>query len=233
MFRSSIVRFRFSNRCFSNTAFNLKKRKDNVKKEQTPDVSEAIDIDKILNIPQVTEKFDSIISKFQKHLLEIKLGKSNPNVFNNVKITIDDKKNDSVLFTDLASTSLKGRNFIITVFDPKNSSKIINSILNLNYNAQIDSTNNYTIKVPLPPINTESKQNSVKLLKKSFENFKSGPTSLASIRHDIKTKLSKVLKLNNLNDTDKLKLDHFEKIHKSYNEKLLHVLKKGEVEIMK
>lgn len=216
---------------FTNSSINFAKKskgkKNEVVEEETVEEGPSIDID------EVTDKFKLVIEKFTKHSNEVKLGKANPRIFD--KLLVDSNEGE-VPFTSVAQTSVKGRNFIITVFDPINSKHIINTILGsgLNLNAQVDPANNYTLKVPLPPVNTETKKESVKTLKETFEKYKHGSkSSLSSIRTDVKHKYQKQLKKKKPTDAQQKELDGFEKVHKQYNEKLGEILKAAEIAIMK
>lgn len=203
-------------------AKNKKSKKSPKNDEQSPS-NEALEID----FNQISEKFEKIIDKFSKKANEIKLGKTNPNMFDNLDIKLSD--NQTYKFNSLAQTSIKGRNLMITVFDPSNNQNIINGILNskLNLNPQLDPHTNM-LKVPLPPITTETKQENIKLLKSQFEQFKnSNSNSLNSIRLDYKQKITKKLKQKK-SDQEMDQLKQFENLHKEYLDKLTKIFKTNE-----
>lgn len=219
-------------RSFTISPISYAKKSKNKPVEQEPQEVE-VDQGPLIDIADAIEKFKAVIEKFTKQANEVKLGKANPKIFD--KLLVNSNEGE-VPFTSVAQTSVKGRNFIITVFDPVNSKHIINTILGsgLNLNAQVDPANNYTLKVPLPPVNTETKKESIKHLKEIFEKFKHGPTkSLSSIRSDVKHKVQKKLKKKRPSDDQQKELNDFEKVHKQYNEKLAEILKAAEIAIMK
>lgn len=210
-----------------------KNNKKSKKLKRDNDDSEPNDSDGVtIDFTEVRAKFDKVLDKFTKRANEIKLGKTNPNMFDNLDIKLSD--NQVYKFNTMAQTSIKGRNLMITVFDPSNNQSIINGILNskLNLNPQLDpSTNN--LKVPLPPITTETKQENIKLLKNQFEQFKnSNSNSLNSIRTDYKQKISKKLKQKK-SDQDMDQLKQFEALHKEYLDQLMKVFKANESILLK
>ncbi|KAK6460103.1 ribosome recycling factor-domain-containing protein [Scheffersomyces coipomensis] len=207
-------------------------KKGSVKEEEEEKNTEEISID----FDAATDKFDDLIQKFNKSASEIKMGKTNPKIFDKLQVTIDAEEQP---FTSLAQTSIKGRNFIITLFDPSNGKHIINSILgsDLNLSAQADPTNKYTLKVPLPSITSETKKESAKQLKEIFEKFKNGNTksspSLAIIRTEIRSKFEKQLKSHKKKDSELKELTKFDKLHKQYVDKLTESFKTAEAAILK
>lgn len=204
------------------------------KVEEEPVEEEEIDINDLINIEESTKKFESVIETFGRTANEIKLGKTNPAIFDKLTINTHDGE---LPYTSVAQTAVKGRKFVITVFDPSHTKSIINAVLDsgLNMNPQIDPNNNQTLNVPLPPITTESKKENVKSLKLTFEKFKNGSgtkssSSLSSIRADIKHRISKKKKLS---DGEQRVVNDFEKLHKKFVDKLNDVFKASEKAIMK
>ncbi|CAI5755933.1 unnamed protein product [Candida verbasci] len=181
-----------------------------------------------INFNDVTSKFESIISKFTKISNEIKMGKSNPKIFDNLSI------NDEI-FTNLASTSIKGRNYIITLFDPSVSKHVISRIIEeFNMSGVLDPNNKFQIKIPLPPITKESKTADVKHLKEVFEKFKHNKTnSLNAIRGDIRNKFQGALKHHHVSDVEKRQLDELDRLLSTYTDKLTETFKAAEKQILK
>ncbi|EGW34276.1 uncharacterized protein SPAPADRAFT_135104 [Spathaspora passalidarum NRRL Y-27907] len=207
------------------------KRKSKKGKKDEP-LEEDVEAPKI-DLSDATKKFDSVIEKFSKQATQVKLGKTDPRIFDNLKVNIH---NDLVPFTSLASTSVKGRHFIITLFDPAYGKHIINALIDsdLNMSGQLDPANKFTLKVPVPSITTELKKENAKQLKEIYEKFKVGKTnSLAAVRSDIRTKFLKDAKSSKIGDEETKTLDEFEKLHKSYTDKLTNVFKTTEASILK
>ncbi|ODV79951.1 ribosome recycling factor [Suhomyces tanzawaensis NRRL Y-17324] len=217
-------------RAFSAAPILLKKKPKKAVAPQEEDVEEP---SALIDFEDATAKFKQVLEKFTKTANESKLGKTNPRIFDKLTVNVNDEE---VPFTSVAQTSIKGRNFIVTLFDPASSKHVINTILGsgLNMNAQVDPANKYTLKVPLPPVNTETKKESVKQLKEVFEKMKNGSSkgSLASIRADVKNKFSKQVKKQK-SDAETKVLNDFEKLHKTYTEKLAEAFKAAETAILK
>lgn len=201
-----------------------------VEQDSTSNDAPEIDFD------DATSKFKGVIERFSKQANEAKMGKTSPNIFDKL---IVDTADGELPFTSVAQTTVKGRNFMITVFDPSNVQAIINSVLgsNLNMNPQVDPSNKQTLKVPLPPLTTESKKDNAKQLKVVFERFKNGSGrangSLATIRTDVKNKFQKQQKKKKLSDAEEKIFKEFEKLHKEYSDKLTEVFKSAEQAILK
>lgn len=216
---------------FNSASFQKKAKKGAKIVEEEPvyqDALERIDID------AAKQRLQGVIDRFAKYANDAKLGKSNPKVFDNLTVHTD---HGEMPYTSVAQTSIKGRNFIITVYDPVNVKHIINSVLgsDLNLNPIADPSNKLTLKVPLPPVTTESKKESVKELKGTYEKLRNGSGtgkngSLLSIRTEIRHKLTKNKKLDNA-ETEVW--NDFEKIHKTYSAKLADLMKTAETAILK
>lgn len=198
--------------------------------EETTDEAPAVDF------KDATKRLQSVIDKFAKQANEAKLGKTNPQIFDHLQVETADGE---MPYTSLAQTAIKGRNFIITVFDPANTKHIVNAVLasDLNMNPIADPANKQMLKVPLPPVTTESKKENVKHLKTIYEKVRNGPggsgknaSTLAAIRADIKQKISKKKKMS---DAETQVWNDYEKLHKQFVEKLGEVFKAAETAIMK
>lgn len=219
-------------RGFSSFLFLQKKGKKGAKAvEEQPvqvDAKDRIDFD------SAKQKLQAVVDRFAKYANDAKLGKTSPKVFDNLMVQTD---HGDQPYISLAQTSIKGRNFIMTVYDPANVQRIINSVLGsgLNLNPVVDPSNKLTLKMPLPPITTELKNESVKELKNVYEKLRNGVSlgknhTLSSIRADVRHKLTKNKKLDNL-ETEVW--NEYEKLHKIYVAKLSEMIKAAETAIMK
>lgn len=205
-------------------------------KKSAPVEEEIVEIPTI-DMEDATKRFSSVLEKFTKSANDMKLGKTNPRIFDKLLVDLG-KGEEPVPFNTVAQTTVKGRNFLITLFDPAYGKHVINSILGsgLNMNAQADPANKYSLKVPLPPVSTETKKESAKALKEAYEKFKHGSSkssSLAAIRNDVKLKFTKTSKKGKTSDAERKALDEFEKLHKLFSDKLTEIMKSAETAIMK
>lgn len=206
-----------------------KKLKEKALHEEEAEGTEEITID----FDTVTGKFDHILEKFSKAATEIKLGKANPQIFDSLVVGTPDGE---LPFTSIAQTSIKGRHFIITLFNPDYGKHVINAILGseLNMSGQVDPTNKFAIKVPLPSLTTESKKENAKHLKEVLERYKNGKLdSLAAVRAHFRHKFTKHLKKQKLSDSENKMLKELEDMHKKYADKLHDVFKSAETAILK
>lgn len=212
-------------------AFKKKAKKGGKEVEE-----ESSDEPPLIDFNDAKSRLQAVVDKFAKQANEAKLGRTNPQIFDHLHVETADGQTP---FTSLAQTAVKGRNFIITVFDPANAKNIVNAVLasDLNINPIADPSNKQMLKVPLPPVTTESKKENVKHLKTIFEKARNGPggtgkhaSTLAAVRADIKHKVSKKKKMT---DAETQVWNDYEKIHKQFVEKLGEVFKAAETAILK
>lgn len=192
----------------------------------TTDVEESVDPKEFLK--KANTLFSETVELHDKKLSELKQGKANPKIFDELKL-LDGKR-----FTDVASTSVKGKNaLIVTVYDPKDTKNIISTIMGagLNLNPEKDVNNDQMLKVLLPPPTTESRLNLCKELKQVFEHYKNSTMkqSLGYIRGDI---IKQLKQFDKRNDSVRKVSQDLEKIHKDYTTKLQEQLKQAEKSIM-
>lgn len=187
-----------------------------------------------IDFTKVSENLQKVVDQFTKHASEAKAGKTNPQIFNNLKVKTPE---GIVPYTSVALTSVKGRNFMLTIFDPANVKEIVNAILGsgLNMNPVADPANKQMLKVPLPPLTTEVKKESIKQLKIVHEKLKHGPGgrnahTLSAIRSEVKNQISKKKKMT---DAEQDLWLEYETLHKKYVEKLNAAFKAAETAILK
>ncbi|KAI5954609.1 RRF1 [Candida jiufengensis] len=227
---------------FHTTTPLLKKKPNSKQKIQKQDEKIQAEAEEEVITPTIDfkdaeTKFEKVLVKFDKLANEIKLGKLNPKIFDNIMVNIGNQSEvEEVQFNSIAQTSVKGRNFIITMFDPSNAQALINAIIGsgLNMSGTVDPSNKFNIKIPLPPITTETKQNNLKQLKELFDKLKNNKSnSLTSVRGDIRSKFQGHLKNHRISDSENKQLNQLEKLHKLYIDKLQESFKNFEKLIMK
>ncbi|GME70144.1 unnamed protein product [Ambrosiozyma monospora] len=224
---------------FSTTSATLAKKKGGNKKENKKDKRhhkddaeedgepvEEIDPKQILS--SLETSFKKTLELYNKKITEIKMGKANPTIFNNLMITIDKK---DYPFTDLAAASLQNKNLTVTVFDPNNAKRIISAILaaNLGLTPELDPKNNQSLKIKNPLTSSKDvKAKQLKELKEAFDNHaknNSSSHSLVSLRGKVVKDLKKV---EGSKDVVRKLTTDVEKLYKSYVEKLTDSFKKAE-----
>ena len=233
-----------SSKSFHSSSPCLAKRKNkkssNNKNNEELDFSEKVDeIPEVtIDFQKVTSNFDNVLAKFNKAATDIKLGKLNPKIFDNLEVNIGNHGQEELVpFTSVAQTSVKGRNFIINLFDASYGKHVINSIIGsgLNMSGTIDPTNKFQIKVPIPNITAETKQENIKQLKEIFENLKNNhkSSSLNYVRSEARNKFQSGLKHNKISDNQHQLLKKLETLHKTYVDKLTDAFKQAEKSILK
>ena len=90
-----------------------KNKKSSNKNDEELDSSEKADenAEVTIDFQKVTSNFDNVLSKFNKAATDIKLGKLNPKIFDNLEVNIGNHGHEELVpFTSVAQTSVKGRN---------------------------------------------------------------------------------------------------------------------------
>ena len=220
-------------RLFQRSSLLLKKKPGKGKKDDgaaaKADDDEVILVDVKQYLNEANDRYSQTLELFKKKLNEAKQGKTNPDIFDQLKLP------NGTLFTDVASTSARGKStLLVTVFDPKDTKNIISLIMgaNLNLNPEKIPDNEQQLKVALPPPTKESRLELVKNLKQMTEEFKNSPNfkfSLGFIRRDILNKMKSFNKKEN--DVAKV-LKNLETSHKDYITKLQDQLKQAEKSVM-
>lgn len=227
--------FKFSTSSFI-YAKNNKKSKNSKKEDEAVGDSAGESLLE-LDFDKITSKFKNVLESFNKQATEAKLGKTNPTIFDKLKVEISGL--EKLPFTSVAQTTIKGgRNFLITVFDPLHTQSIINAVLGsgLNMNPQRDPINKQTLMVPLPPPTVESRKEAAKSLKQIFEKSKNGSSSdtLAGVRSDVKNQITKhQKKKKKLTDAENKLVKDFDKLHKEFTDKLNDAFKAAEKGLLK
>lgn len=229
--RIRALRVPLSARPFSTSTPTLKKAKkdkDHGKKgKEEPETTVEEDPSSVLTPLEAACK--EAIELFKKKTAETKQGNANPTIFDQLKVEIH-KENQP--FTSIAQTSLKGRNLLITVFDPNNVKHIVSSVLasGMNMNPQAVPNFPQQLKVSLPPPTAETRKEIAAALKKDFDHFKHGTTkhSLSAARGHALKQLKEFQK----NDQVKKLAQDVEKVHKKWVDELTKQYKQAEKSVL-
>lgn len=235
---------RLQSRQFSSISILLKKRSPhqtkNGKHQQSADSRgsadagteaneiEMVDVRKYLS--EAKDRFSQTLELHKRRLDEMKQGKANPHVFDELQLPNGTK------FTDVATTSMRGKNsLLITVFDPKDTKNIISLILGsgLNMTPERLPNNEQQLKIALPSPTRDARLELCKELKKLSDDFKNSTNfrySLNSVRRDI---MSKIKKLDSKDNEVYKVTKELENIHKEYITKLQEQLKQAENSVLR
>lgn len=230
--------YQFTRPFSSTSVFYAKKSKKESKKEnkgskKNDSKKDDKEVDVVLDpkaiLTDLKSKYESSLNQFNKKLTELKMGRANPAIFDNLKIKIDNSYTAN--YPEIAMTAMKGTNFLnITVFDPNHTKRVISAILesNLNLNPEIDPKNNQLLKIKLPNSTKELKEKQIKQMKELLDQYKSNSSfknSLQAIRSNFMKDLKNVEGSKDI--VRKLTTD-IDSTYKSYAEKLTTSLKNVE-----
>ncbi|ODQ81755.1 hypothetical protein BABINDRAFT_6409 [Babjeviella inositovora NRRL Y-12698] len=200
-------------------------RNEELAAEPTPEVAEV-------DFTVLEAEFKQVIELYKTKVTEVKLGKSNPKIFDHLKVDIHKKE---LPFTQVAQTNAQGgRNLIITVFDPSDAKNVVSAILaaDMNINPQQDPNNSQLLKVQLPPPSADSKVESIKALKREFDYLKTANANKSSLT-DIRGRAIKPFKNSKMSDIEKKIIQDIEKIYKKYVDLLADTFKAAEKSLLK
>ncbi|CCK68914.1 Rrf1p KNAG_0B04790 [Huiozyma naganishii CBS 8797] len=194
-------------------------------KEAEPD--EIVDVKSYLLAAK--SKFDQCLVACQKRQNEVKQSTANVKIFDQLKLAT------GAPFTDVASTSLKGKNaLLVSVFNPLDVKKVVSCILasgmNLTPEQMEGEGNQQNLKISLPPRTRESRLQQCKDCKAVFEEYKNSglKSSLGSVRRTFMSKLKTIKQDDVVKRTEK----DLEAMHKAYVNKLHEQFKQAEKSIM-
>lgn len=193
------------------------------KKEEDPVKLPSIPFEKY------TKRFEQCVERFSKQVAEVKAGKANTQLFDNLAVATGDGEAN---FRSVAQTSIAGRNFVITVFDPANRKHVVSAVLasSLNLNPVADKTNPQILKIPLPPVSAESRKNDIAQLKAVMDKHKvGGKDSLAAIRAEARQKYYK----RSMTDDENKAWTKLEELHKKFADKIAETFKGAEKALSK
>ncbi|KAG0691389.1 ribosome-recycling factor [Pichia californica] len=232
---SSVSPFLQRTRAFSSTSPSLAKKggkKDNAKSSKKKDIVDdepdvVLDPKSILS--NLKTKYDDSFTQFSKKLTELKMGRANPALFDNLKIKIDDKY--TATFPEVAMTAMKGTNFLnITVFDPNHTKRIVSAILesNMNLNPEVDPKNAQLLKIKLPNSTKELKEKQIKQMKELLDQYKSNVSFKNSLQAIRATFMKDLKNVEGSKDIVRKLTTDIDSTYKTYADKLTTAFKTTE-----
>lgn len=209
-------------------------KKDNSSKHQEAAAESSSSIASELDTKDIKKKMQESVEHFKERVTVIRQGKLTPSVIEAIMIKTHDKTEEPL--GQIARVALKGpRNMTITVYDPLNVKHITAAVIasDLNLNPQPDPKSpEQILRIPLPPVTSETKKEIVKSLKQEFEHWKNSPAkkSLSTVR-EAALKSAKKLDLSK-DDMFKTKTE-VEDLFKEASKNLSDALKQAENAVMK
>ncbi|PKB77370.1 MAG: ribosome recycling factor [SAR202 cluster bacterium MP-SInd-SRR3963457-G2] len=139
-------------------------------------------------LTDVDQKMDRAIDAFKRELSALRTGRATPSLIENIKV---DYYGVPTPLNQIASISAPdARAIMVQPWDKSAMKEIEKSLLmsDMGFNPSNDGTN---ITVPVPPLNTERRQDLVKVLKRKIED---GKVSIRNVRRDGQDRLRKMEK---------------------------------------
>jgi ribosome recycling factor len=139
-------------------------------------------------LTDVDQKMDRAIDAFKRELSALRTGRATPSLIENIKV---DYYGVPTPLNQIASISAPdARAIMVQPWDKAAMKEIEKSLLksDMGFNPSNDGTN---ITVPVPPLNTERRQDLVKVLKRKIED---GKVSIRNVRRDGQDRLRKMEK---------------------------------------
>ncbi|KAI9364782.1 ribosome recycling factor domain-containing protein [Pilaira anomala] len=160
------------------TASKDNKKKSNAESKAVREEVEEVEFERQFNEKDIQERYENSISSLKEHLANLRIGRANPSLLDNVRIRIE---NAHFSIKDLAQVTVRDpQTLLVTVHDPDYTSAVDKSIreAGLNLNPIID---NKMIRVPIPKPSKESRDKMAKLISTTGEQTK---LKVRSIRQD-------------------------------------------------
>lgn len=225
-------------RSFSMTypAFAKKNKKEDKKgkkgkKEEADNEDAESAIDPSVLLKDLTKSYDNTLQAFQKQLNTLKMGRSNPKVFDNIQVKLEDY---TATFTDIAmATNKTPTMFNVTVFDPAHTKRVVSAILaaNLNLTPEVDPKNEQLLKIKIPSTSKEMKEKAVKDMKSLVDQYKSNAAQKDSLAAHRAKMMKEVKSLEGAKDIIKKLNQDVELLFKKYSDKLQDAFKTAEKQI--
>ena len=139
-------------------------------------------------LTDVDHKMDRAIDALKRELSALRTGRATPSLIENIKV---DYYGVPMPLNQIASISAPdARAIMVQPWDKAAMKEIEKSLLmsDMGFNPSNDGTN---ITVPVPPLNTERRQDLVKVLKRKIED---GKVSIRNVRRDGQDRLRKMEK---------------------------------------
>lgn len=221
-------------RTFASTAIALAKKKKGGKESKesttTSDVPlDELDPSKLLN--ELTNSCTNTVSTFEQKLTTLKMGRSNPDIFDKLKVKLDTHE---ASFPEVALTSVKTPTFLtVTVFDPNHTKRIISSILGsgLNLNPEVDPANNQLLKIKIPNTTKEMKEKTMKEMKQYLDLFRSNASQKDSLVSNRAKSMKEIKNLEGSKDVIKKLTNDVDSVYKKFSDKMNEIFKTAEKQL--
>ncbi len=180
------------------------------------------------NKVEIEGKMDKVVDIFINDISSIRTGRANPALIEDVEV--EAYEGQKMRIKELGSiTAEDARTLVVQVWDQGVLKQVKNALAaaNLGFNPAVDGT---VVRISLPPLTQEQRQDYIKLLSKKLEGVK---IMIRNIRGGERSSLQGAEKKKEISE-DQFRLDEKElqELTDKYVEKLGEVSKKKEEEIL-
>lgn len=175
---------------------------------------------------ETEEEMEKALEAVERELLELRTGRANPKLVEGLRV---DYYGSPTLLKEIASISVpEARLIVIHPWDPNAISEIEKAILQSNLGIT-PSNDGKVIRLSIPPLSAERREELVKLAKKIAEE---GRVSVRTIRKDANQKLKELEKEKKISQDDRFRgQEEIQKLTDKYIEKIEEILEEKEKEL--
>ncbi|RKY32481.1 MAG: ribosome recycling factor [Candidatus Omnitrophota bacterium] len=174
----------------------------------------------------IEEEMKKAIEATKREFLEIRSGRANPKFVEGIRVNY---YGSPTLLKEIATINVpEARLLVINPWDPNSIKDIEKAILesNLGLTPIVDGK---IIKLVVPPLSEERREELIKLVKKIAEE---GKISLRTIRRESKEKIRKMEKEKKISEDDRFKMEEeLQKLTDKYIEEIDKLLEEKEKEL--
>lgn len=173
------------------------------------------------------ERMEKSIEALKIQINKIRTGRASPSLLNGIMVKYYGTKTPLLQLANIITED--SRTLSITVFDSTLIQAVEKAIISSDLGINPSSSGNI-IKVPLPPLTEERRNNLIKIIRNDVEQ---GRVSIRNIRRDANDKIKVLLKDKKINeDNERRTQDEIQKLTDNSIKKIDNILEQKEKELM-
>lgn len=173
------------------------------------------------------ERMEKSIEALKIQINKIRTGRASPSLLNGIMVKYYGTKTPLLQLANIITED--SRTLSITVFDSTLIQAVEKAIISSDLGINPSSLGNI-IKVPLPPLTEERRNNLIKIIRNDVEQ---GRVSIRNIRRDANDKIKVLLKDKKINeDNERRTQDEIQKLTDNSIKKIDNILEQKERELM-
>ncbi|KAK9478534.1 ribosome recycling factor-domain-containing protein [Lipomyces japonicus] len=215
-------------RLFSSSSVFFKKAKKGKNNKEDQELDSEDKLIDIYDPSQYRRECEAVIKKLEEKVKELRMGKADTTLLNKVPVLF--KGGEKYSLGDIAHVTTKGRQIVLSIYDPDHVKGIQHAIVNFDgsLNPTIDPKVDQTITIAIPPPSKEARDNTLKSIRAACDYSKSGRKN--SVEYNREQALQKVKEMVDAaypKDTTKKIKDQLEKIAKDFKAKIADINSKA------